>query len=390
MDDAIDVCEVLRPSIADSGDAAKVHVARPDLNGNELKYVSDCIRSTWISSGGKYIQQFEGAFAEFCGVRHAVATNNGTTALHLALVALGVGPGDEVIVPTLTYIASANAVAYCGATPVFADSVPGIMTIDPVDAARKVGPRTKAIIPVHLYGHPADMAEIGALARSHGLPIIEDAAEAHGATCNGKRTGALGDLGVFSFFGNKIITTGEGGAVVTDDAELASRLRLYRGQGMDPERRYWFPVVGYNYRMTNIAAAIGLAQMERVEAHLAARQKVARWYEERLAEYRYIFDLPIVASWASHVYWMYTVLLRHGDAKRRDAVMARMAGAGIETRPVFYPMHQLPPYRDDTSSFPVADRLAAGGINLPTHSGLSETDVDRIVAALLKACGERR
>jgi perosamine synthetase len=389
MDDAIASFQISEPAQQDGDGGAvaarRIPVAEPDLSGNELKYVTDCLTSTWISSAGKYIQQFEDTLAAFCDARYAISTNNGTTALHLALVALGIGPGDEVIVPTLTYIASANAVTYCGATPVFADSDPVTMTLDASDAERKITPRTKALMPVHLYGHPANMADIAALARRHGLAVVEDAAEAHGALCDGRKVGALGTCGVFSFFGNKIITTGEGGAVVTNDKALADRLRLYRNQGMDPDRRYWFPVVGYNYRMTNIAAAIGVAQMERVDQLLAARRRVARWYDERLASHRDRFDLPATAPWASHVYWMYTVVLRGRGADRRDEVMARLAATGIETRPVFYPMHQLPPYRDPTGHFPVADRLSAGGINLPTHARLSEGDIDRIVTTLTEA-----
>jgi perosamine synthetase len=353
--------------------------------GNESKYVLECLQSTWISSSGPFIERFEKAFAEFCDARHAVVTNNGTTALHLALVALGIGAGDEVIVPVLTYVASANAVKYCGATPVFADSDSVTMTIDPADAAAKITARTKAIMPVHLYGHPANMEQINALAARHGIPVVEDAAEAHGALCNDRKVGGLGDCGVFSFFGNKIITTGEGGAVVTNNDRLAESLRLYRGQGMDPKRRYWFPVIGYNYRMTNVAAAIGVAQMERVGDYLAARAQVADWYHERLCAHRDVFDLPEAAPWATHVYWMYTIILRNAVTAQRDKVIARLAEAGIETRPVFYPMHQLPPYLEENGHYPVADRLAARGINLPTHAGLTENDIDRVVARLLNA-----
>jgi perosamine synthetase len=367
----------------------RIFVAQPSLNGNELKYVSECVESTWISSSGPFIERFEKAFAEFCDARHAVVTNNGTTALHLALVALGIGAGDEVIIPALTYVASANAVKYCGATPVFADSDPVTMTIDPTDAATKITTRTKAIMPVHLYGHPADMERINALAARYGIAVVEDAAEAHGALCNGRKVGALGDCGVFSFFGNKIITTGEGGAVVTNDERLADRLRLYRGQGMDPARRYWFPVVGYNYRMTNVAAAIGVAQMERADDHLAARGRVADWYHERLHAHRDVFDLPETAAWATHVYWMYTVILRDSVSLQRDEVMARMAAAGIETRPVFYPMHQLPPYREENGHYPIAERLAGRGINLPTHAGLTERDIDRVVSQLVNSVRAR-
>lgn len=345
----------------------------------------ECLSSTWISSAGRFIGAFEQAFAKFCGAEHAVATNNGTSALHLALIALGVGAGDEVIVPALTYIATANAVRYCGATPVLVDSEPAAMAMAPGLLAEKITPRTKAILPVHLYGHPANMARIKAVAAQHSLAVVEDAAEAHGATCNGRTVGSLGDCGAFSFFGNKIITTGEGGAVVTNDSHLADKLRLYRGQGMDPQRRYWFPVVGHNFRMTNVAAAIGLGQIERVGDHLAVRQRVASQYRERLEPYRNLFDLPETAAWASHVFWMYTIVLREAVKAERDHVMALMAADEIETRPVFYPLHLMPPYYETQGTYPVAERLGARGINLPTHSGLTEDDIDRVVESLLRA-----
>jgi perosamine synthetase len=362
----------------------RIAVAQPTLNGNERRYVLDCLDTTWISSNGPYIQAFEEAFARFCGVRHAVATNNGTTALHLALVALGLGPGDEVLVPTVTYIATANAVRYCGATPVLVDADPETMNIDPAALAAKITPRTRGIIPVHLYGHPAEMAAISALAAEHGLFVVEDAAEAIGAAYMGRRVGSLGHCGTFSFFGNKIITTGEGGMVTTDDDALAERLRLHRGQGMTPDRRYWFEVVGYNYRMTNIQAALGLAQLETVDTALGDRQRLAAWYDEALAPLADQLVLPSQRPDTRHAYWMYTVYLRTGDGARRDAVMGHMDTDGIETRPVFYPMHVLPPYREATA-YPVADTWAPRGINLPTHQQISRTDVARIARSLAQA-----
>lgn len=366
----------------------RIMVAQPKMVGNERKYVLDCLDTNWISSNGKYIGDFEAAFAAFCGVRHAVATNNGTTALHLALVALNLQPGDEVIVPTVTYIASANAVTYCGATPVFVDVSPDTLNIDPAAIRSKISPRTKGIIAVHLYGHPADMDAINAVARECKLWVVEDAAEAHGAEVNGKRVGGLAQCAIFSFFGNKIITTGEGGMVTTDDEELAARLRLFRGQGMDPKRRYWFPVVGYNYRMTNIQAAIGLAQLEGISASLAERENLAGWYAESLRDLSDRILLPVQAGWAKHVYWMYTVYLRDGGERERDAVMQYLDELGIETRPVFYPMHVLPPYQED-GAYPVADLWAQRGINLPTHQGLVPADIDRIAAALRKALAKQ-
>ena len=359
----------------------RIMVAQPKMVGNERKYVLDCLDTNWISSNGKYIGAFEAAFAAFCGVKHAVAANNGTTALHLALVALGLQPGDEVIVPTVTYIATANAVTYCGAKPVFVDVSPDTLNIDPAAIRGKISPRTKGIIAVHLYGHPADMDAINATARDCNLWVLEDAAEAHGAEVNGKKVGGLAQCAIFSFFGNKIITTGEGGMITTDDDELAARLRLFRGQGMDPKRRYWFPVVGYNYRMTNIQAAIGLAQMEGVATALAERESLACWYAEALSNLTDRILLPVQAEGAKHVFWMYTIFLRNGGEKERDAVMQCLDGLGIETRPVFYPMHVLPPYQEDTA-YPVADLWAQRGINLPTHQGLVLADIERIAAAL--------
>src|SRR4028118_1305803 len=228
-----------------------IPVAETVLDGNEKNYVLDCLDTGWISGSGKYVDDFEREFAAFCGVEHAVSVSNGTAGLHVSLLAFGVGPGDEVIVPDLTYVASANAVTYCGARPVLADVDSLTWTLDPQDVARKISPATKAIMPVHLYGHPADLDPILELAHAHNLRVVEDAAEAHGAEYKGRLVGGLGDVGVFSFFGNKIITTGEGGMITTGDKKLAEKIRLLKGQGMDPARRYWFPIVGYNYRMTN-------------------------------------------------------------------------------------------------------------------------------------------
>jgi perosamine synthetase len=315
-------------------------------------------------------------------VEHTIVTNNGTTALHLALVGLGIEPGDEVIVPTLTYIATANAVTYCGATPVMVESEPVGMTLDIEDVRRKITPRTKAIIPVHLYGNAANMTALNALAAEHGIAVVEDAAEAHGARVAGKRVGSLGTCAIFSFFGNKIITTGEGGAITTNDGELAQRLRLFRGQGMDPQRRYWFPIVGYNYRMTNIAAGIGLGQLEGVDSKLAYRHELAGEYRSRLAGSGVL--VPEAPAWSESVNWLFTVQLDGFTADMRDEVGRRMLGDQIETRPVFYPMHQMPPYFQADAAFPVADRLAARGLSLPTHTQLSAGDVARVTESLLR------
>ena len=361
----------------------RIFVAQPRLAGNEQKYVLDCLETNWISSIGKYIGAFEEAFAKFCGVKHAIATNNGTTALHLALVALNLKHGDEVIIPTVTYIATANAVRYCGATPVLVDVCPETMNINPKDIERRITSKTRGIIPVHLYGHPADMHSINEIAKRHNLWVVEDAAEAHGAEVLGVKVGGLSTCATFSFFGNKIITTGEGGMVTTNDDDLAAKLRLFRGQGMDPNRRYWFLVVGYNYRMTNIQAAIGVAQMEEIEKALSDRKKIAAWYDDALADLQEKIILPVQQPWARHVYWMYNIFLRDGDEHRRDDIMRKLYDMG-ETRPVFYPMHVLPPYLEDVV-YPVADIWARRGINLPTHLGLTQDDISRVADSLSKA-----
>lgn len=365
----------------------RIPVAAPALVGREKEYVLDAMESGWISSNGPYIERFETGFARFCNVRHGVSCCNGTAALHLALLALGVGPGDEVIVPTLTFVATANAVAYCGARPVLADVEPQTWNLDPAALPALLSPRTKGIVPVHLFGYPADMDALSQFARRHGLFIVEDAAEAHGAIYKGRVAGSLADLATFSFYGNKVLTTGEGGMVVTDDDRLAGRLRQLKGQGMDPLRRYWFPILGFNYRMTNLAAAIGVAQLEAADWHLKRRQEVAAQYRRRLA------PLPGIRTQceqpcARPAHWMTTVVLEGASAARRNAVMAALAEAGIETRPVFHPMHRLPMYRDqgEARAFPVADAVADAGISLPTFAALTEEDVafvcDRLAAVL--------
>ncbi len=365
-------------------DGSFIPVAEPDLTGNEKAYVLDCLDSTWISSSGKYLDRFEAGFAEFCGVRHAVACSNGTTALHLALVALGVGPGDEVIVPTLTFVATANTVTYCGAQPVFVDAEPDTWTIDPAAIEAKITPRTKGIIVVHLFGQPADMDPINALARRHGLFVLEDAAQAHGAEYRGRRAGALANIATFSFFGNKIVTTGEGGMVVTDDDDIAGRMRLFRTHGMDPNRRYWHPVIGYNYRMTNLTAAIGLAQLERVDWQLQRRRELAAWYREELGGVD-VLTCQGEKPWTRHVWWMFSVLVSE-HAADRDGVMDAMRRRGIETRPFVHPLHTLPPYREASQgqAFPVAEAIARSGINLPTFTGLTRDQVRRVGDALLE------
>lgn len=350
---------------------AQIPVYQPSLNGNEKKYVNDCLDSTWVSSKGKYISLFEEQFAGYTGVKYATAVSNGTIALHLSLVALGIGPGDEVIVPTLTYIASVNAIAYTGATPVFVDSLESTWQIDPEDVRRKITPRTRAIMAVHLYGHPCEMDELVAIAKSNDLFMIEDCAEAFGSLYKGHHVGCFGDISAYSFFGNKTITTGEGGMVVTNDDTLHDRAVHYRGQGLAKHREYWHDVVGYNYRMTNICAAIGLAQLERADRFLAAKRQIAAWYRECLKGVPVVFH-PEAAA-VRHSYWMCSILVN--DPARRDPLRSALAGNGVETRPLFYPVHTMPMYSHRYQKHPVAENLGWRGINLPSWPGLTREQV---------------
>lgn len=352
-----------------------IPVYQPYIGEREKQYVMEALDSTWISSRGVFLDRFEREFSTYVDSKEGIAVSNGTVALHLALAILGIGPGDEVIVPTFTYVASVNAIRYVGATPVFVDSEPEYWNIDPAQVDRLITPRTRAIEIVHLYGHPASMDDVMAVAARHGLPVIEDAAEAHGALYRGRKVGSIGTVGTFSFFGNKIVTTGEGGMVVTDDAALGETARHLRGQGVSRTRTYWHDVVGYNYRMTNVAAAIGCAQLERIDQTIEAKRRIAAWYRDYLAGVHGL-TLQREAPWALSVYWMNSILV---DAERRDPLMRYLASEGIETRPFFHPAHTLPMYRTG-QRFPVAERLGASGINLPSFVALSEEEVATIAS----------
>jgi perosamine synthetase len=359
-----------------------IPIAMPHLSGNEKKYVMDCLDTNWISSIGKYIKEFEGAFAAWLGSKNALSCCNGTLGLHLPLLALDVKQGDEILIPSFTYIATANVVRYCGATPVLVDCLPDTWNIDPTDMERKITSKTKGVIPVHLYGNPCDMDSIMDLAKQHDLFVVEDAAECHGATYKGKKAGTFGIAGVFSFFGNKIITTGEGGMVVTNEDELADKMRIFKGQGMDPKRRYWFPITGYNYRMTNIEAAIGLAQLENAAEHIAARRRVAEWYCQSLVDLADYLSPQKETPGAESVWWMYSVLLSKNAKISRDALIAALADDGIETRPLFYPMHVMPAFYDEKANCPISEDISARGINLPTHALLTRDDIEYICSRL--------
>ena len=357
-----------------------IPVYEPFLGVRVRQYVLDCVESGWVSSLGQYVPRFEAEFSRFCGVPYGIATSNGTTALHLALAVLGIKPGDEVIVPALTFVATANAVAYTGASVVLADVDPATWTLDPESVRQLITPRTRAIIPVHLYGHPCDMDPIVALARRHGLRVVEDAAEAHGARYRGRPVGSLGDLGCFSFYGNKIITTGEGGMVVTANREWAERAAFLRDHAMVKAPHYYHPEIGFNYRMTNVQAAIGCAQMEEIATVLERKRAIAAAYCAGLCPIPGLTLAP-QADWAESVFWMYSVLVEPSFGKEREAVCEGLRAAGIDTRPFFVPLHELPPYRR-ADPLPIASRLGATGINLPSGPALTSEQVEFICRSL--------
>lgn len=365
-------------------------IAEPDLLGNEERYVCEAIRTSWISSHGAFLSRFEREFAQATDSRFCLAVSNGTTALHLILAGLNLQPGDEVIVPSMTYIATANAVRYCGGIPVFVDVDPETWCISGELIEAAITPRTRGVIVVHLLGQPADMDPIMRVASTYGIWVVEDAAEAPFAQYRGRMVGSIGHAASFSFYGNKILTSGEGGAITFQDAHMERRYRMLRGQGMDPDRRYYFPIVGFNFRMTNVAAAILCAQMERRHEMVQRRQAIWNRYTDRLEGMPGVRLRP-VHDWAELCPWLFACLIDEVEAGvSRDTVAARLLERGIETRPLFVPLHTLPPYRLTTAqtvSLPTTDRLGAQGIMLPTFSSLPLGEVDRVCDALAEAIG---
>lgn len=357
----------------------KIPVYEPVLGAAERENVLRCLDTNWISSRGEFINAFETEFAQYTGVQHAISVSNGTVALHLALLALDIGPGDEVIVPTFTYVASVNAIAYVGATPVFVDSLADTWQMDPADIERKITAKTKAIMAVHLYGQPADMHAIAAIAERRGVQVIEDAAEAFGSRIGSTHVGSFGVVSTYSFFGNKTITTGEGGMVVTNDSALDAKIRKLRGQGLAGTKEYWHDVVGYNYRMTNICASIGVAQLRRADELIERKRTLASWYARGLA------GVPVTVlgeqRGTTNSYWMNCIATRTGE--EREALRAHLRAQGIETRPTFYPAHTMPMYTQWASDdYPVAQTLSERGINLPSSPALTEESVGFVVGAI--------
>ncbi len=354
-----------------------IPIVAPNLKGNEFKYLVDAFLSSWISSSGHYIQRFERNFSAYCGCSHGVAVSNGTAALHLALVALGIGPGDEVIVPDLTFAAPINTVIHCGATPIIVDVQKDSWCIDPIEIEKAITKKTKVILPVHLYGQPCEMDKIMAIAKKHNLFVVEDCAEAHGATYGGKKVGSFGDINCFSFFGNKVLTTGEGGMCITHSLELDEKMRVLRDHGMNKNKKYWHDVVGYNYRMTNLQAAIGVAQLERINATLKEREDVERKYREVLSSIDFIEFQKDNLPNRRKITWLVTALINDGN---RDLYMESMKKAGIDVRPFFYPLSDMDIYKKYVFSNKVSKSLSNKGLSLPTAIDLSDDIYERILA----------
>jgi perosamine synthetase len=365
-----------------------IPVNRPLLDGNEKKYLDECIESGWISAEGPFVKKLEAGFAQLMGCAYGVAVCNGSVAIEVALAALRIGAGDEVILPTFTIISCASAIVRAGAIPVVVDCQPDTWNLDPALLAAKITSRTKAIMVVHIFGLPVDMDSIVELARTHGLFIIEDAAEQQGQTYKGRPVGSLGDIATVSFYPNKHVTTGEGGMVLTNDKVLADRSRDLRNLCFDKERRFIHEELGWNFRMSNLQAALGVAQLERIEAIVAKKRQMGRWYQQRLAGHA-LLQLPLERTeYARNIYWVFGVVL--DDRLPFDAVeaRARLRAKGIDTRHFFWPIHEQPVFRNwgwfTNEHCPNAERLARRGFYLPSGVALAEEEVEASAAALLE------
>jgi perosamine synthetase len=376
--------DILQPDLDPAGNligitvdrsAQRLQIARPDMSHREFRAVLDAFLSSWISSKGPYVEQFEEGFAHFAGARHGIAVSNGTVALHLALVALDIGPGDEVIVPDLTFAATINAVLYVGATPVIVDVDERTWCLSLATVAGACTPRTKAIIPVHLYGRPAEMGPLCAFAAQRGIAVVEDCAEAPGALYADRPVGQFGDISCFSFYANKIITTGEGGMCLTSSPELANALRVLRDHGMAPERAYWHDRIGFNYRLTNIQAAIGHAQLARAPETLQRNLDIAEAYRAALQGIPGVRFPPDMDEFCAPVVWLSSVLV---PAARRNALLVAALRANIEMRPFFHSLSTLPPYQLYAQHCPNSLELSASGVNLPTSRAVDSQAIGRV------------
>lgn len=370
---------------AECNNKQHIALAQPQLIGNEYSYLMDAFLSTWISSTGKYVTQFEESFSNYCGTRYGVAVSNGTVALHLALTALGIGKGDEVIVPDITFAATINAVIYTGATPVIVDIEEDSWCINPDEIEKAITPKTKAIIPVHIYGQPCGMGRICDIAKRHNLYIVEDCAEAHGAEWNNKKVGSFGIISCFSFFGNKVVTTGEGGMCVTDSAELNDKMRMLRDHGMSRERKYYHEVIGFNYRMTNLQAAIGLAQTERIDEILEWREKIEEEYRDIFSEIKGISMQKKDLDGRKKIAWLVSVLI---DSDKRDDVLRELKNNNIDTRAFFVPLSEMGIYRKYVRGCIISKRISQMGINLPTTYETNRAVIKKIAAIICNVLHE--
>jgi perosamine synthetase len=363
-----------------------IAVTNPLFDEHEIELLNECIITGWVSSGGAFVTKFENMVADYCGTKYAVSCSSATSGLHLALLAHNIGPGDEVIVPSLSFIATANAVTYTGATPVFVDSQRSTWNIDPDLISAAITSKTKAIMPVHLYGHPADMDPINQIAKRHNLIVIEDAAEAQGAKYNKQMVGSLADVAVFSYFGNKIITTGEGGMIVTDDAQIAEKCRILRDHGMSKNRRYWHEVVGYNYRLTNMQAALGVAQMGKIDKIISRKKEIAQEYRKHLGGLPYVI-LPSNMDWADSVYWLYTILIDDDlPGVCVEKLIQALKQQGIDSRPIFPPMHKQPIYETGLA-LPICESISRRGISLPSAPDIRDDDIAGICDVIKRELG---
>lgn len=355
-----------------------IPIAEPDIGPKEIEYIKKAAESGWVSSLGYYVDKFEKDFSQYCGRKYGVSVSSGTAALHLALGALGIEKEDEVIIPNFTFIAVANTVLYQGAKPVLVDIEQDTWNIDPQKIEEKITPRTKVIIPVHIYGHSADMDSILEIAKNHSLKIVEDSAEAHSSEYKGKKCGSFGDISCFSFYGNKTITTGEGGMCLTDNEELYKKMLLLRDHGMRKEKKYWHEVIGYNYRLTNLQAALGCAQLERIEEFVEKKRNNAQLYMDLLKGIPWI-ALPIEKEYAKSNFWLFSVLINEKADFNRDWVAGELKKANIDTRVTFYPVSDMPPYkRFDTGNLEVSKRIAYQGLSLPSSAKLKAEEIKYI------------
>ena len=355
----------------------KIPVYKPCFFGNEKKYVNECLNSSWISSKGRFVNDFENEFSSYIGVSKATTVSNGTVALHLALKVLGIGYGDEVIVPSFTYIASVNAIAMTGAKPIFIDSIKDSWNLDFTQIEKKISSRTKAVMVVHLYGLPCLMDEIIKICKDKNLFLIEDAAEAFGSVYKGKKVGAFGDIATFSFFGNKTITTGEGGMVVSNNIKLIERAAYLKSQSVSKSREYWHDELGYNYRMTNISAAIGLAQLEKADTIIKKKRQLANWYMSELKNFPVVFQKE--SNSVINSFWMVSILVSNEEI--RDKVRNVLRNNDVETRPLFYPAHIMPQFHIN-KTFPVAESLSKRGMNLPSYPELKYKEIQYICSII--------